>query len=36
MSPQLEVGAPRYLVGNFVNGVSVLPMNAGPKRDRRP
>jgi cytochrome P450 len=31
--PQLDVGAPRYLIGNFVNGVSAMPMNTGPKRD---
>lgn len=28
--PQLETGAPRYLVGNFVNGISELPMRLGP------
>jgi cytochrome P450 len=31
--PQLEVGEPRFLIGNFVNGISAMPMNAGPKRD---
>jgi cytochrome P450 len=28
--PDIEVGEPRYLVGNFVNGVSELPMDTGP------
>jgi cytochrome P450 len=30
--PELEVGQPRYLVGNFVNGVAEMPMDAGPRR----
>jgi cytochrome P450 len=29
--PELEVGEPRYLVGNFVNGVAEMPMDAGPR-----
>ena len=32
--PELEVGEPRYLLGNFVNGVSALPMDAGPRRQQ--
>jgi cytochrome P450 len=31
--PQLEVGEPRYLVGNFVNGISAMPMDVGPRRN---
>jgi len=31
--PQLEVGEPRYLVGNFVNAISAMPMDAGPRRN---
>jgi cytochrome P450 len=30
--PEIEVGEPRYLAGNFVNGISEMPMKAGPKR----
>ena len=29
--PGIEVGEPRYLVGNFVDGVSKLPMEVGPR-----
>ncbi len=29
--PELEVSDPTYLVGNFVNGVSALPMQRGPQ-----
>ena len=28
--PELDVSDPTYLVGNFVNGVSALPMQRGP------
>ena len=30
--PEIEVGEPQYLVGNFVDGVSGLPMDAGRRR----
>jgi cytochrome P450 len=29
--PELEVGEPRYLVGNFVNGISAMGMETGPR-----
>jgi cytochrome P450 len=31
--PRLEVCEPRYLVGNFVNGVSAMPMDVGPRHN---
>ena len=31
--PAIEVGEPRYLVGNFVNGVSRLEMDTGSRRE---
>jgi cytochrome P450 len=30
--PELELGEPRYLAGNFVNGISSVPMDAGRRR----
>jgi cytochrome P450 len=30
--PDLQVGEPRYLVGSFVNGISAMAMDAGPRR----
>lgn len=29
--PEIEVGEPTYLVGNFVDGISKLPMEVGPR-----
>ncbi len=29
--PEFEVGEPRYLVGNFVNGIAALPLETGPR-----
>lgn len=31
--PRVEVGEPRYLVGNFINAIGELPADYGPRRD---